>query len=79
MVPELLVIVTLTDSVTVTSGAAKALRVDDCTGSLVPASYADLLVVDGEPLADIALLQDQSRLHVILQGGRAYKDLVSAG
>ncbi len=62
--------------VAATSGAAKALRVDKSTGSLVPASYADLLVVDGDPLADIALLQDQSRLHMILQAGRAYKDLL---
>ena len=62
--------------VAATSGAAKALRVDDSTGSLVPGKLADLLVVDGDPLADIALLQDQSRLHAILQGGRAYKDLL---
>ena len=62
--------------VAATSGAAKALRVDKSTGSLVPGKLADLLVVDGDPLADIALLQDQSCLHAILQGGRAYKDLL---
>lgn len=65
--------------VAATSGAAKALRVDDITGSLVPGKLADLLVVDGNPLEDIALLQDQSRLQMILQGGSAYKDLVGTG
>ena len=64
--------------VAATSGAAKALRVDKSTGSLVPGKLADLLVVDGDPLADIALLQDQSRLHLILQSGQVHKDLVGA-
>jgi imidazolonepropionase-like amidohydrolase len=35
---------------------------------------ADLLVVDGDPLADIALLQDQARLLAILKGGTLVRD-----
>jgi len=34
---------------------------------------ADLLLVDGDPLADIAILQRQERLVAILQNGRPYK------
>jgi imidazolonepropionase-like amidohydrolase len=34
---------------------------------------ADLLVIDGDPLADIKLLQDRERLALIMQGGRAHK------
>ena len=61
-----------------TSNAARALQVDQITGSLVPGKLADLLVVDGNPLDDVAILQDRSKLLLILQAGRAYKDLVSA-
>jgi hypothetical protein len=33
--------------------------------------------VDGDPLSDIGVLADKDRLLVIMQGGRAHKDLVS--
>jgi imidazolonepropionase-like amidohydrolase len=35
---------------------------------------ADLLVVDGDPLSDIGVLQDQSRLVAIIKGGTLVKD-----
>jgi imidazolonepropionase-like amidohydrolase len=35
---------------------------------------ADLLVVDGDPLADISLLQDRARLLAILKGGTLVQD-----
>ncbi len=35
---------------------------------------ADLLVVDGDPLGDIGLLQDQARLLAIMKGGALVKD-----
>jgi imidazolonepropionase-like amidohydrolase len=35
---------------------------------------ADLLVVDGDPLADIALLQDPARLLAVMKGGTLVKD-----
>ncbi|MDF7776396.1 amidohydrolase family protein [Sphingomonas sp. AOB5] len=34
---------------------------------------ADLLLVDGDPLGDIAILQDKARLHAIMKGGRFHK------
>ena len=40
-------------------------------GVVAPGAYADLLVVDGDPLADITVLQDRSRLRHVLKGGRA--------
>jgi imidazolonepropionase-like amidohydrolase len=51
--------------------AARALRREDRLGSIAPGKAADLLVVDGDPLADIKILQDHSRLWLVLQGGRA--------
>ena len=35
---------------------------------------ADLVVVDGDPVADIGILQDQSRLLAVLKGGTLVKD-----
>ena len=42
-------------------------------GVIVPGALADLLVVDGDPLADVTLLQDRARLRVIMQDGRLHK------
>ncbi len=35
---------------------------------------ADLLLVDGDPVADVRLLQDKTNLHVIMQQGALYKN-----
>jgi imidazolonepropionase-like amidohydrolase len=35
---------------------------------------ADLLVVDGDPLGDIGVLQDGARLLAIMKGGTLVKD-----
>ena len=40
-----------------TSGAARALRIDHLTGRLQVGLAADVLLVDGDPLADLAALQ----------------------
>ena len=39
-------------------------------GVLEPGRRADLLVVDGDPLENIRILQDKSRLHEILMDGK---------
>jgi len=44
-------------------------------GELKPGAYADLLVVDGDPLRDLGLFQDEGRhLAAIMKGGRFYKN-----
>lgn len=44
-------------------------------GSIAPDAHADLLVVDGDPLADIGLLADDGRkLSVIMRGGEVVKN-----
>lgn len=35
--------------------------------------FADLLLVDGDPTTDVAILQDKSRLVMIMKGGTLYK------
>jgi imidazolonepropionase-like amidohydrolase len=38
-------------------------------GTLEPGKLADLVVVDGDPIADIAVLQDVSKIHVVMKDG----------
>jgi imidazolonepropionase-like amidohydrolase len=52
-----------------TRNGALLMRMPDRIGTLEPGKLADLVVVDGDPLKDIALLQDRSRLSV-MKGGR---------
>lgn len=46
-----------------------AVRHGHDVGVLETGTLADLLVVDGDPLKDIRILQDRSRFSVIMQGG----------
>lgn len=43
-------------------------------GTLEPGRLADLLVVDGDPSVDIAVLQDRDKLRAIVKGGAFVKD-----
>ena len=61
---------------------AAASRAAECIerpelGALAPGKRADVLAVDGDPLADITVLQDRKRLHLILKDGWAYKNLIN--
>jgi imidazolonepropionase-like amidohydrolase len=42
-------------------------------GLIKPGYVADLLLVDGDPLADITVLQDAGRLAAVMKGGRFHK------
>ena len=54
-----------------TGTAARALKRDGLTGALAAGRMADLLVLDGDPLADIRILQELERLALVLKEGRA--------
>jgi imidazolonepropionase-like amidohydrolase len=54
-------------------GAETVGRADDL-GTLEVGKIADLLVVDGDPIADIGCLKDRDNLHAIVQSGLFYKD-----
>ncbi len=44
-------------------------------GTIAPGALADILVVDGDPLSDLGLLQEQGRhIPVIMKDGRFYKN-----
>jgi imidazolonepropionase-like amidohydrolase len=48
---------------------AELMRMADRIGSVQPGKLADLVIVDGDPARDIAVLQDRRRLSVV-KGGR---------
>ena len=63
--------------VAATGWAAGCLDLEDSIGTVAPGKFADLLVVDGDPLADIAILQDKDRVRLVLKEGQVYLDRVS--
>ncbi|HMA13368.1 MAG: amidohydrolase family protein [Bacteroidota bacterium] len=54
---------------------AALLNAEGDLGVIAPGAYADLLVVDGDPLADLGLLEGQgAHLPAIMKGGRFVKN-----
>lgn len=63
-------------SATVT--AARLLRLEDRIGQVKPGAWADLLVVDGDPLSDLELLASPAEhLQLVMKAGRVYTDRVA--
>jgi imidazolonepropionase-like amidohydrolase len=56
--------------VATTIEAAKLLRMDDRVGSLEAGKLADFVVIDGDPLADVRMLQDKRRILTVAVGGK---------
>ena len=48
---------------------AEIFRMADRIGSVEPGKYADLLVVDGNPLANLRVFQNAGHIHAIMKGG----------
>ena len=58
-----------------TTIGAQVVRMEGKLGCLKPDAFADLLVVDGNPLKDLKLFQEQGKhLSVIMKGGRFHKN-----
>jgi imidazolonepropionase-like amidohydrolase len=52
-----------------TGRAAECLGLEREIGTIEKGKQADLIVVDGDPLADIRFLQDPRRLRLVMKGG----------
>jgi imidazolonepropionase-like amidohydrolase len=53
-----------------TSGGAEALGLSEHVGTVAPGKLADLVVVDGDPVAEPELLRDPARIWLVLRLGR---------
>ena len=56
-----------------TKNVADAMRMSDQIGTLEAGKFADLIVVDGDPLADIKILQDRKKLQLVMKGGDVFR------
>ena len=53
-----------------TINAATLLRMQDELGSVEPGKYADIVAVEGDPLADISVLEN---VDFVMKEGRVYR------
>jgi imidazolonepropionase-like amidohydrolase len=61
-----------------TSGSARALGLPD-VGRVAVGALADLLVVDGDPLADVRVLNDPAQIALVLKEGEVVTNRMAAG
>jgi imidazolonepropionase-like amidohydrolase len=55
--------------VAATKWGSEIMRMEDDVGTLEVGKYADVLVVEGDPLKDITLFQDRSNIQMVMKGG----------
>lgn len=56
-----------------TAGVAKLFMQENELGKIKPGYFVDCILVDGNPLEDISVLQNHDKLNVILINGRIHK------
>ncbi|WP_460602372.1 amidohydrolase family protein, partial [Escherichia coli] len=59
--------------------AAKLLKLEGKIGTIAPGAYADLIVVDGDPLKDLSLLTRQGKHMPLIMKGGAFMKRASLG
>jgi imidazolonepropionase-like amidohydrolase len=64
--------------VATTATAAQCIGLGDLVGTIEPGKLADLVVVDGDPLADPGLLRDHGRFALIMKDGAVHKSRLSS-
>jgi len=59
--------------VAATQRGAEAMRMQDDIGTLETGKYADLLVVDGNPLANVSILEERRNITHVMKGGEFFR------
>ena len=60
-----------------TGWASECLGLEKEVGTVQRGKQADMIVVDGDPLDDITVLQDQTRIKLVMKEGRVHVDRIS--
>jgi imidazolonepropionase-like amidohydrolase len=63
--------------VAATRRGAECMGLGDEVGVLRQGMLADLLLIDGDPLEEVAILRDPARLRLVMQGGVVHKNLLT--
>ena len=63
--------------VSATGWAAECCGLEHEIGTLQQGKTADLIVVDGDPLKDITVLQDRSRMKLVMKAGKVHSALLA--
>ena len=53
-----------------TQTASELLGMQDQVGTIEPGKFADIVALEGDPLADVTLLQ---KVNFVMKGGQVYK------
>ncbi len=61
-----------------TGWAAEAIGLEKEVGTVERGKQADLLVMNGDPLSDVSMLRDRSRIKLVMKAGKAYVDKLAA-
>ncbi len=56
-----------------TAMGAKLLGREDELGTLQPGKFADIVLIDGDPLADIRVMADPTRVNMVMKDGEVYR------
>jgi imidazolonepropionase-like amidohydrolase len=59
--------------VAATRHGAELMQMEHEVGQIKAGFYADLMILDGDPLADIRIFQEQSRILAVMKDGRFAK------
>ena len=64
--------------VSATKWGGELMHMGDELGQIKPGYLADILLIDGNPLQNLKILQDRNKIALIMQDGKIYKDLAVA-
>ena len=59
-----------------TYNASKVLGLTDKVGTIEVGKLADLIVVDGDPLADISILQNKDHIQMVIKNGELVRSIL---
>ena len=59
--------------------AAETIGIQDCAGTLAPGKWADIILVQGNPLDDIRVLQHAEHITCVIKAGQIVKGTASQG